>query len=180
MPERELLSRWLDEGVAKKEIARRLGRNIKTIRREIKRNSTRIAVGKNDWEIIYEPLHAHAVAMDRKQKAFSAKYPLKNPDVYSYVLKHLREGWSPEEISGRLREQDHRGDPHWQICMETIYQFIYKKKTDQTKQKAITITDHNQPLWEYLRRKQVRTKEKRRKKSATCPDTGSGINTRKT
>lgn len=176
MSERELLSKWLSIGVAKKEISRRLSRDIKTIRREIKRNSTRVAVGRNDWQIIYEPLHAQKMAMDRKQKAFAAKHPLKNPDVYSYVLENLRGGWSPEEISGRLREQDHKGDPHWQICMETIYQFIYKEKTDQTRQglkqnrvldkrlpdgkSSITITDKDRPLWEFLRRKQ----KKRRKK----------------
>lgn len=176
MPERELLSAWLRCGVAKKEIARRLSRDIKTIRREINRNSTRAVVGRNDWEIIYEPLHAHSVAMDRKQKAFNTKHPLKNPDIYSYVLENLRGGWSPEEISGRLREQDHKGDPHWQICMETIYQFVYKEKTDLTKQglhqkgildksqrskekKLITITDKDKPLYEFLRRKQ----KKRRK-----------------
>ena len=174
MSERELLSKWLGNDVAKKEIARRLGRDIKTIRREIVRNSIRVSVGRNNWEIIYEPLHAHSVAIDRKQKAFGAKHPLKNPDVYSYVLKHLRGGWSPEEISGRLRKQDHPGDPHWQICMETIYQFIYKEKTDQTKlgqqqetdlrrrkkQTLVTVTDANRPLWEFLRLKQ----KKRRKK----------------
>ena len=160
--------------MAKKEISRRLGRDIKTIRREINKNSTRVAVGRNDWEIIYEPFHAQKAADDRKQKAFNAKHPLKNPDVYSYVLKNLRGGWSPEEISGRLREQDHKGEAHWQICMETIYQFIYRKKTDKTKdgqqQEAdlrkrkkrvlVTITDANRPLWEFLRRKQ----KKRRKK----------------
>lgn len=174
MPERELLSKWLGNGVAKKEIARRLSRNIKTIRREINRNSTRVNVGKNNWEIVYEPLHAQKVADDRKQKAFNAKHPLKNSDIYSYVLENLRGGWSPEEISGRLRKQDHPGDPHWQICMETIYQFIYKEKTDKTKagqlqevdarkrkkQTLVTVTDSNRPLWEFLRRKQ----KKRRKK----------------
>lgn len=174
LPERELLSKWLEIGVAKKEIARRLSRDIKTIRREINRNSTRVNVGRNDWEIIYEPLHAHSVAMNQKQKAFNAKHPLKNPDVYSYVLENLRGGWSPEEISGRLREQDHKGDPHWQICMETIYQFIYKEKTDKTKQgqqqeadlrkrreqPLVTVTDANSPLYEFLRRKQKKRKKK--------------------
>lgn len=126
--------------------------------------------------MIYEPLHAHKTADDRKQKAFEAKHPLKNPDVYSYVLKHLREGWSPEEISGRLREQDHKGEAHWQICMETIYQFIYKEKTDQTKQglkqnrildkrlpdgkRTVTVTNANHPLYEFLRRKQKRRRKK--------------------
>ena len=186
MSERELLSKWLGRGVAKKECARRLVRDIKTIRREINRNSTRVNVGRNDWKIIYEPLHAHSVAMDRKQKAFNAKHPLKNSDVYSYVLDNLRGGWSPEEISGRLREQDHKGDPHWQICMETIYQFIYKEKTDKTKagqqQKAdarkrkkqalVTVTDANRPLWEFLRRKQKKRRKKggRKVQRARIPD----------
>ncbi len=66
--------------------------------------------------------------------------------------------------------------------METIYQFIYKKKTDVTKQglhqksildktqkgkekNMITITDHDRPLWEYLRRKQKRRRKKGGRKS---------------
>lgn len=175
--ERELLSQWEKEGLSNIKCGERLGRDKSTIGRELTRNKTRVNVGRNDWEIIYEPLHAHSVAMDRKQKAFSAKHPLKNPDVYSYVLEHLRESWSPEEISGRLREQDHKGDKHWQICMETIYQFIYREKTDLTKQglrqkgildksqrtkekTLITITDYDRLLYEFLRRKQ----KKRRKK----------------
>lgn len=175
--ERELLSQWKTEGLSNIQCGKRLGRDKSTIGRELTRNRTRVNVGKNDWEIIYEPLHAHSVALARKQKAFNAKHPLKNPDVYSYVLDNLRGGWSPEEISGRLREQDHKGDPHWQICMETIYQFIYKEKTDQTKQglhqkgildksqrsrekKLITVTDYDRPLYEFLRRKQKNRRKK--------------------
>lgn len=175
LSERQLISKWLIAGVAKKECARRLGRDIKTIRRELSRNQTRVSVGK-DWEVIYEPLHAQAVAMQRKQRAFSAKLPLKNQNIYAYVIDYLRQGWSPEQISGRLREVDHIGEKDWQICKETIYAFIYKPKTDMTKwslireavldkrkiaqaKGMITLTDHEKPLWEYLRRKQ----KKRRK-----------------
>jgi IS30 family transposase len=65
--------------------------------------------------------------------------------------------------------------------METIYQFIYKEKTDKTKQglllarildkrlpesnSAVTVTDYDKPLWEYLRRKQVRRQKKGGRKS---------------
>ena len=171
--ERNLLSQWITKGVAKKECSRRLNRHIRTIQRELIRNKTRVTVG-HDWEIIYEPLHAHHVAMERKQNAFNAKQPLKSKKIYRYVLKHLRKGWSPEQIAGRLREVANKDDPSWHICMETIYQFIYKDKTDKTKQgqlsemdgrkrktkTLITVTDLNRPLWEYLRRKQ----KKRRKK----------------
>lgn len=169
--ERQLLSQWKKEQVANKEIARRLGRPVLTIRRELKRNKTRVAVGKNDWEIVYEPSHAQHVADQRKQNAFMAKEPLKNKKVFAYVLKHLRGGWSPEQIAGRLREEDHPGDPSWQICHETIYAFIYKEKTDETKlgikqrsildkrlagkeKTVVTVTDKDKPLWEFLRRKQ--------------------------
>jgi IS30 family transposase len=171
-----LLSSWLQAGIAKKEIARRLGRDIKTIRRELARNKTRVAVGK-DWEMIYEPVHAQHIAMSRKRNAWLTKEPLKNKNIYGYVMEHLRASWSPEHIAGRLKFEDHPDDPSWHICHETIYAFIYKKKTDQTKQgiiqqsildktkvgkekTVITVTDHERPLWEYLRRKQVRRRKR--------------------
>ncbi|MGH2611660.1 MAG: IS30 family transposase [Rhabdochlamydiaceae bacterium] len=174
--ERVLLSQWKKEGLSNIECGRRLGRDKSTIGRELKRNKTKVRVGKYD-ESIYEPEHAQIVTEDRKQHAFNAKQPLKNSDVYSYVLDHLRQGWSPEAIAGRLSKEDHKGDPHWHICHETIYRFVYAEKTELTRQglitaavldgrltchiKAVTITDFNHPLYEYLRRKQT----KRRKKS---------------
>jgi IS30 family transposase len=176
--ERKLLGQWIKKGIAKKEVARRLNRDIRTIQRELIRNKTRVNVGK-EWEIIYEPIHAHHVAIERKQNAWLSKQPLKSKKIYRYVMRHLRGGWSPEQISGRLREVDHKGEPDWQICMETIYQFVYKKKTDQTKagQKTemdgrkkrtrimVTVTDVSQPLYEYLRRKQVRRRKRGGRKS---------------
>jgi len=117
--ERELLSQWIKEDIAKKECARRLGRDIRTVQREIKRNKTRVSVEK-EWEIIYEPFHAQAVFEDGKQNAFNAKQPLKSKKIYSYVLRHLRNGWSPEQIAGRLKSVDHPKDKSWHICHETI------------------------------------------------------------
>ena len=173
-PERKLLSLWKKENIANKECARRLGRNIKTIRRELKRNSIRVSLGRRDWKVIYEPLHAQSVADKRKQKAWESKHPLKNRDIYTYVLDNLREGRSPEQIAGRLKSIEHPNDHHWHICHETIYQFIYREKTDRTKagqreemdlrkkktNLLVCVTDHERPLWEYLRRKQ----KKRRKR----------------
>lgn len=172
--ERELLAQWRNEGVAKKECARRLGRNIRTIQRELIRNKTRVNTGRGDWVMLYEPIHAHTVSRQRKQNAFLAKQPLKNKKIYSYVIRHLRESWSPEQIAGRLRYVDYPDDSSWHICHETIYAFIYKEKTDQTKQGQllemdgrkkktslnITVTDASRPLYEYLRRKQKRRRKR--------------------
>jgi transposase, IS30 family len=174
--ERELLNQWLKVGVSKKECAKRLGRHIRTVQRELIRNKTRVEVGDNDWQMIYEPSHAQHVADQRKQNAFMAKEPLKNKKVYKYVLEKLVDSWSPEQIAGRLKTVDHPDDKSWHICHETIYAFIYKKKTDETKQgikqrsildknlkglekQVITVTDKEKPLWEYLRRKQKRRRQ---------------------
>ncbi len=179
--ERNLLSAWKKEGLSNIDCAKRLGRSVSTIGRELKRNKTRVSVGLNNWEMIYEPIHADHVANERKRHAWFAKEPLKNKKIFSYVIGKLRDSWSPEQIAGRLKEVDHPGDPSWHICHETIYQFIYKEKTDKTKQglisarildkrlsesnSAATITDHEKPLWEYLRRKQIRRRKKGGRKS---------------
>jgi IS30 family transposase len=177
-----LLGQWKEEEVSNKQCAKRLKRHVSTIGRELKRNKTRVTVGDNDWAMIYESSHAQHVATQRKQNAFVAKQPLKNKKIYSYVLKRLRWSWSPEQIAGRLKYQDHPDDRSWHICHETIYQFIYKKKTDETKlgikqqsvldkrkvgkeKQLITVTDHDRPLWEYLRRKQKRRQKKHGRKS---------------
>lgn len=177
--ERERIAAWLKEGMAKKEIARRLSRPVLTIRRELQRNKTRVAIGE-DWQMIYEPNHAQHVAEKRKQNAWFSKEPLKSKKIYSYVLKRLRKGWSPEQIAGRIKYQDHPNDLSWHICMETIYQFIYKDKTDKTKQgicndrildkrlstgiRVATVTDCERPLWEYLRRKQTKRHKRQGRK----------------
>jgi IS30 family transposase len=146
------------------------------VQRELIRNKTRVEIGSNDWEKIYEPIHAQHIAEQRKQNAFMAKEPLKNKKVYKYVLGKLIDSWSPEQIAGRLKNVDHPDDSSWHICHETIYAFIYKKKTDETKlgikqrsildkrvagseKQFITVTDKNKPLWEYLRRKQKRRRK---------------------
>jgi len=142
--ERQLIASWKKDGVSNKEIGRRLNRNTSTISREIKRNS---------WKgEIYEPLHAQARADKRKEKAWKTKHPLKNKDVYAYVFERLRWGWSPEQISGRLKKE-HPNDPYWYISHETIYLFIYDKKNKEKR------------FWEYLRRKQKRRRKKLGRKS---------------
>lgn len=137
--ERILIAQWKEKNWSNKKIARFLGRAKSTIGREIERNSFK--------GIIYEPLHAQTKAEERKKKAWGAKQPLKNAQIYSYVWEKLRTGWSPEAITGRLRI-DHLENKNWWICSETIYRFIYRPANKSKK------------LWEYLRRKQARRRER--------------------
>lgn len=128
--ERQRIAAWLEEGLSRKEIGRRLGRSTTSISHEITRNSR---AG------LYEPLHAQAQAESRKLHAWQSKHPLGCPAVYAYTLEHLRHGWSPEQIAGRLR-REHPTDASWHICAETIYAFIYAP------------TNRDLALWDYLRR----------------------------
>ena len=142
--DRILIAQWKNKGYSNIQIAKWLGRDKSTIGKEITRNNFE---GK-----VYEPLHAQHKAEVKKNKAWEAKEPLKNPWLYSYVLDKLRQAWSPEQIAGRLR-LGYPDNPDRQIGTETIYRFIYKSRNKKLR------------LWEYLRRKQARRRQKGGRKS---------------
>ncbi len=138
--ERDMLAVWKAEGVSNRECGRRLNREPSTIGRELKRNI---------WQKRhYVAIHAQSLSEGRQYHSAHGKEPLKNSDVYSYVTKKLREGWSPDQIAGRLK-RDHPSNRYWWITAETIYRWIYQKE-------QIT-ADH--PWYEYLRRKQKKRKK---------------------
>ena len=126
--ERDRIAVLRGQQVGVREIGRILEREHSTISREIKRN--RFGHG-------YHALHAQHLAEERKSKA-GKRHPLKDPITYSYVLRKLHEGWSPEQIAGRIALEKREKI----ICPETIYQFVYSKEMKEEK------------LWEYLPRKQ--------------------------
>lgn len=111
--EREDIANLLSEGYSLGNIAKALGRNKSTISRELARNSA-------PQHQRYTPCRAHARACDRKTTA-NTHERLKNDFIRQYVKDGLERGWSPEQISGRIRI-DH---PGYSINHEAIYQYIY-------------------------------------------------------
>ena len=93
-------------------------------------------------------IHAQRVSAQRKRKT-NKTHPRKAAWVYSYVLEKLREGWSPEQISGRLELKNEKKIVHW----ETIYRWIYDSKLKDKR------------LWEYLPRKRKKRKKKSGRKT---------------
>jgi len=83
--ERKLIGEWHGKGISNKECARRLSREPSTIGRELKRNCFHTEIGQT----IYEPLHAQGLADERKERAWGAKLPLKNEQIFKYVMRHL-------------------------------------------------------------------------------------------
>ncbi len=129
-----MIAVFLDQGLSLRAIATKLGRNVSSISREVKRN--RFGGG-------YVAISAQ-LRSDKRRIEGRKRHPLKDPVTYGYVLEKLREGWSPEQISGRLKLE--RGETV--ICPETIYQFIYSP-------------DHKDlGLWGFLPRKQKRRQRK--------------------
>ena len=94
-----------------KDIAASIGVNRSTISRELKRNS-----GKRG----YRPKQAQRKAEERR---WDKSPPRISEEVWAKVEKHLKEDWSPEQISGRLKETEAISISH-----EWIYQFILKDK----------------------------------------------------
>jgi IS30 family transposase len=74
------------------EIAEVIGVDKSTVSRELKRNR-----GQRG----YRPQQAHALASGSKQKSV----PRITTEVWAMVESLLRQDWSPEQISGRLKKE---------------------------------------------------------------------------
>ncbi len=94
-------------------IAKEIGRPASTVCREMKRN-----VSPSDNK--YNPRVSHERAL-KKRTYRGRKLRLKNGFIRRYVVSKLKEGLSPEQISGRL----HLEYPNESISHEAIYRYIY-------------------------------------------------------
>ena len=106
--ERRLIYQWSREGCGVREISKLLGRCASSISREIARNT-----GKRG----YRSKQAHKKAQWRARRRGARRF---TDEVREDAERRLREGWTPEIISGRAKLE---GRPS--VCKETIYKYIY-------------------------------------------------------
>jgi IS30 family transposase len=97
-------------GHSSSEIAEVIGVHKSTVSRELKRNRGRRG---------YRPQQAQSLAMGRRQEGL----PRITGEIWTLVEKLLKQDWSPEQISGRLKKEQ-------SICIshEWIYQYVLKDK----------------------------------------------------
>lgn len=119
LEERETLSILRAEGRGPSEIGKLLGRDRKTISRELMRNAPPVRQG------YYLPHKANARAKERKQTAGNREW-LKNRTLQRHVEKMLKAGWSPELIAGRLQQKERSST----ASHESIYRWVYAKRQD--------------------------------------------------
>lgn len=115
--ERKLIAYSLRIKRSKRVIATLLHRDLSVIKREIQRNTL---PGKR-----YDAEVAQRLADGRAKQTNTRKLDT-NEDLQSYVTQQLREGWSPEEVCGRLRTDPPPTLRGVKLCHETVYQWIYE------------------------------------------------------
>jgi IS30 family transposase len=116
------------------EVARRIGRHRATIGRELRR------FGKHPswpYDKQYFPEGAQWQAGARRSQPRGPYWARRRP-LLAYVLKKLRQAWSPEQIAGRL-PIDFPQDPAMRVSHSSLYRFI---KADRTRGGS---------LWKHLR-----------------------------
>jgi transposase, IS30 family len=132
--EREVLYRLSQKDTPQKDIAEALGRHRTTVWREKKRNS-----GQRG----YRPKQAQRLAEARRENS-RRSCKLADPQTHQYVQKRLEDGWSPDQIASRSR-QDFSRQPRRFVSRQTIYDWI----------------DRQEPAWQPLLRRGGRPPEKR-------------------
>jgi len=113
--ERYALSALRKQGHTQAEIARALGRHRSTISREVRRNS------KDRTGRVYRAGLADDYARWRRSR--SRRNQRFSDGDWAVVLTYLRQAWSPEQISGRLKK-----DGVLRVSHESIYRYVWRDK----------------------------------------------------
>jgi transposase, IS30 family len=109
LEERCEISRRVQAGETNGEIAAALGRSASSISRELSRNG-----GVQG----YKPAHAGDLAWARRWRGSKLE---RDEQLQALVLDRLGQGWSPEQVSGRLAREAGKKI----ISYESIYRFVY-------------------------------------------------------
>jgi transposase, IS30 family len=126
--ERRRLFRLVEARVPVAAIAAGLGRHRSTVYRELRRNRVELEPWLRRYRFRerayfegYFPLTAQDLAHERRQRLSKLR---RDAGLRAYVVEHLKAGWSPQQIAGRLK-QEPADDGASVVCHETIYRHVY-------------------------------------------------------
>src|SRR5271169_1604073 len=95
LEERCTIARLHEDGQSLRKIAAALDRPPSTVSRELKRNC--------GTQVGYKPSYAHEQARARRWTGSRLE---RDAGLRGLVLGQLQRGWSPEQVAGRLRQQN--------------------------------------------------------------------------
>jgi IS30 family transposase len=129
--ERVIIQTLIEENKPKAFIAKKLKRSRSTITREI-----------NKWVIDPEDKYDATLANWMAKDDYLNKRNLDKINTYKrlkfFVYKGLLEGWSPDQISGRLKDK-YPNDPVMTISYEATYMHIYRHRQASLNKKLIKL-----------------------------------------
>jgi IS30 family transposase len=144
LAERETIDLCWAEGWTQAEIARHIGRSPSTVSRELRRNRLLARAHRPPGpdgqrrrtgpvpgtqgpgrraRVRYRAAPAQAKAEVRGRRPKPSKLAI-HPALQTHVQEKLKQGWSPEQIAGRL-PLDFPDDERMRISHEAIYQALY-------------------------------------------------------
>ena len=119
LEERICLQKLLSEGKTFREIADILGRDVSSISREVKRNSSKHPKKKSNNKFNYHAWRAQTCSTIRKRRGKRRAIP-EGSELYNYIVDRLNDFWSPEQIAGRWTLEH----PGYTVSFVTIYRYI--------------------------------------------------------
>lgn len=133
--ERSEISILKERGCSVRAIARALGRSPNTVSYELRTNSV---------NGVYDPLKAKAKSrVSRRSRRCQQHKIERNAALKAYVIRGLKAGWNPDEISGAMRSTR---QPFY-ASKTVIYDWLY--------------SSYGQPYCQYLPSKQYRPKTRK-------------------
>jgi transposase, IS30 family len=154
LTDRDRIKALHDDGFGVRKIARTLDISHSTVSRELQRNA-RSPVTQHGEPGDYQPLVAqHKAYLRRHFASYQGKKLETDRTLRKYVVARLRDGWNPDEISGRLKHT--AGMPY--VSKTTIYEWLY--------------SPYGQPYCQYLAYTRYRPKRRSHglKQGLTIPD----------
>ncbi|MDT8424799.1 MAG: helix-turn-helix domain-containing protein, partial [Methyloprofundus sp.] len=110
--ERHYIEIELKKGISQNEIAKSLGRNQSSLSRELSRNK-----GQRGYR------HKQAGELAQERHKNKPKEVKLTAEIKALINGYIEEGWSPEQIAGRLKQENVISLHH-----ETIYQHVLADK----------------------------------------------------
>lgn len=148
--EREEISRGLAAGQTFGQLARSLDRDVSTVSREL----SRLRYNPRSYRATF----ANEMALKKKNHRTKVQPKLlRNKALRSYVVKHLRLFWSPEQIAARLKLL-YPDDMTMRASHETIYTYIYCLARGELKKELIATLKQQRTSRERPRGKNGRAK----------------------
>lgn len=131
--ERDFIQQQVRGARSYRSIAATLGRSVSAVSREVARN--RCDAG------YYEAISAGNAARVRRRRGLVKLR--EGSALREHVIKHIRKGWSPQQISGTLAIMS---DPIGSVSHETIYQMIYVLPRGEIRRELISLLRQGKKL----------------------------------